>query len=279
MAIEITSRGKVRYSLAAMAKDNGLRRNAILRPIDPTTELVNALYVEYVPVVRAWRDAAAMLILPAYKAALDRLTRDEESDQVGAALAQSESQGGRVVAAKLIALRSWAVRVENWHRSRFSQAVAGSTGVKVQGVILGQDAAEEVALAVQSNTDLIRNVSDTMRQQIGQAVWQGLAARTPRNEIAKQINDVLDRQRARARRIAIDQTNKLSGALDEMRQTQAGIDSFDWKHSGKVHYRQEHKARDGKRYRWNDPRLRGDKPKQKPFCGCTAQAVVDVENE
>ncbi len=277
MAIEITSRGNLRYNLATMARATGLKKNVVLRPIDPTAALVNDLYREYVPVARAWRDQSATLILPAYSAALDRLTRDEEADQIGAALAQSDAHAGSVVAAKLIAFRQWAVRVENWHRGRFEQAVASATGIKVQGVILDQDAAEELALAVQRNTDLIRNVSDVMRQQIGQAVWQGIAARTPRNEIAKQINAVIDGQRARARRIAVDQANKLSGALDELRQQQAGIDTFQWRHSRKLHYRPVHKTRNGKRYRWDDPAIRNDKPKMKPFCGCTAQAVVEIE--
>lgn len=279
MAIEITSRGQSRFNLAAMAKAAGRRKNVTLRPIDPPQALVNALYAIEIPVVRAWRDGAANLVLPAYAASLGRLMRDEEADQLTAALNQAEAQASRVVVAALASLRDWTVRVENWHRGRFTGAVESGTGVKVQGVLLDADATEELALSVQRNTDLIRNVSDTMRQQIGQAVWQGISARSPRRDIAKQINGVIDGQRARALRIAVDQANKLSGALDELRQNQAGIDKFDWKHSGKVHYRPAHKARNGKRYRWDDPAIRGDKPKQKPFCGCTAQAVVEIENE
>lgn len=279
MAIEITSRGQIRYHLARMAKVGGRRKNATLRPIDPPIALVDALYAMSLPVIRSWRDGAANLVLPVYAAALDRLSRDEEADQVTAALNQAEAQASRTVVVALSGLRSWTVKVENWHRNRFVGAVEGATGVKVQGVVLDTDATEELALSIERNTDLIRSIGDDMRKQIGQAVWQGLSARSPRRDIAKQINAVIEGQRARARRIAVDQTNKLSGALDELRQQQAGIDSFRWRHSGKVHYRPEHKARNGKIYRWDDPALRGDKPKMKPFCGCTAQAVVAIEDE
>lgn len=277
MTFQPSSRGHIRFDLAHMAKAQGLRRSVAVRPIDPTQTQITDLYRLYLPVLRAWRTAAVEWLLPAYGAALDALMRDEQSDPVKSALGTAETEAYRVIAQFDQAMRRWMVKVEKRHREQFTASIAAATGVQIVGVVLESDAAEELALALERNTGLIRSVSDEARQRIGQAIWQGLTNRTPRREIAKQITEALDLGRQRSLRIAVDQTNKLAGDLDRLRQQQAGIDEFIWRHSGKVHYRPWHKARDGKRFKWNDPSLRGDLPKQKPFCGCTAQAYVAID--
>jgi uncharacterized protein with gpF-like domain len=56
---------------------------------------------------------------------------------------------------------------------------------------------------------------------------------------------------------------------------QAGIDDWDWMHSGKLHPRAEHKARHRKRYSFSNPPA--DMPGEKPFCGCRKLAVVEFD--
>jgi SPP1 gp7 family putative phage head morphogenesis protein len=54
---------------------------------------------------------------------------------------------------------------------------------------------------------------------------------------------------------------------------QAGLDEYQWQHSGKLHYRPHHRARDGKIFKWGeiDPL---DMPGIPPFCGCKKRAVI-----
>jgi len=85
--------------------------------------------------------------------------------------------------------------------------------------------------------------------------------------------------RKRALRVAIDQTVKLSAALDRQRQFELGFDSFRWSHSGKVHYRPEHLARDGKVFSWDSEVAKNDPPGFQPFCGCRAAAYLDPNEE
>lgn len=89
--------------------------------------------------------------------------------------------------------------------------------------------------------------------------------------------------------MAADQNVKLSSALNEERRRQAGITSWSWVHSGKVHFREEHKARDGLLYsedpgkvgdKYQGKRIRkppADKPGELPWCGCTSRAVLILE--
>jgi SPP1 gp7 family putative phage head morphogenesis protein len=109
-------------------------------------------------------------------------------------------------------------------------------------------------------------------------VWREFVNQTPRNDIAKMLQEQLDIGKSRAELIARDQTVKLSGELNRLRQQQAGIDQYTWRHSGKVNFRPEHKARDGKVFDWNDPPADGH-PGNAINCGCTAQAYIDLSED
>lgn len=276
MTISVSSRGQVRYDLALMARAAGRRKSLTLRPIVPTAVMSNDLAAIYLLVVRAWRNAAAELVLPAYEAALSNLVKDEEADRVTAALNGAEANAYRVSAGLSENLRRWTVRVEKWHRGKFTAGVEAASDLKVAGVVMEADATESLALAIERNASLIRSISEESRQRISQSVWQGLTNKAPRREIARQISEAVGMERDRALRVAVDQTNKLSGDLDQLRQTQAGISEYIWIHSGKVHFRPVHKARNGKRFSWDKPPADGH-PKTLPFCGCSAQPFVNVE--
>jgi SPP1 gp7 family putative phage head morphogenesis protein len=107
-------------------------------------------------------------------------------------------------------------------------------------------------------------------------VFAGFQRRAPAAEIAKEINAAVALGRARARRIASDQTVKLGSRLNRARREQAGIGQYKWRHSGKAHPRSWHLARNGIIYKNDDPRIPADdRAGVPPFCGCTEQAVLE----
>jgi uncharacterized protein with gpF-like domain len=61
------------------------------------------------------------------------------------------------------------------------------------------------------------------------------------------------------------------------RQAEAGIEKYKWRHSGKLHPRAEHRARDGNVYKLGEPA--GDTPGMAPYCGCRAQAYLAIMDE
>jgi len=104
--------------------------------------------------------------------------------------------------------------------------------------------------------------------------------------VAKEWRGPGDLGRARPVRIASDQLSKLAGSLADERRREAGLTIWEWKHSGKLRPRQNHKERDGDYYS-DDPADIGkvvegktvgappaDRPAQLPACGCRSQGIL-----
>lgn len=172
---------------------------------------------------------------------------------------------------------------------RWRRTVQAATSIDLATLIGPQDVRETLETVIARNVGLVRSVSDETRRRIADSVFRGLQARTPSRQVAKEISEAVGIERRRALRIAADQNVKMSSALNDERRRQAGIDSFLWRHSGKVHPRAAHVERDGKLYS-EDPGKVGteyegklvrkvpeDRPGQLPFCGCSARAVLILE--
>lgn len=270
----------MKYDLRALTKQKGIRRKKIgFRKIEPTNALVQLLAEPALRIPAFWQEYAADRIEPLYAAALSRLTKDDESGALEAAIAAADSDARRLVIEITAKIDAWALRVERWHRDKFGAAVKAKTGIDPRLFLTTQDAAAQVAQSQQWASGLIRDISDASRRRIETIVYKGLMEQTPRKALAKEISEAVGIEKRRAMNIARDQTMKLAGNLDRLRQSEAGIDQFTWRHSGKVHLRPEHLARDGKVYRWDDPKLAGDLPRMKPNCGCGAEAFIDLEQE
>lgn len=169
----------------------------------------------------------------------------------------------------------WAARVDERHRTKFAEGILAASTINASTMLDPDDADRTVGAAVTWAVDLIRDLGDEARKRMASIVIAGVQQRIPPRELAKQIRASEDMSRRRAINIAADQANKLNSALDEARQIEAGIDHFIWRHSGKVHARPHHKARNGRLFKQRDPRIKpGDFPGQPPFCGCFRQAAL-----
>jgi SPP1 gp7 family putative phage head morphogenesis protein len=263
------------YDLRLVARQAGVRRDTTLRPIEITNALKRSLFAVTVQPVRAWQQEISDRILPAYGQAVSTLTRDDETDDLREVIRIAEALiEGRTVQVD-VEIEAWMRRAINWHDQRWAEAVRAGTGVDVFPFINQAASLPKVKAFQQRISSLIRDINATARKDIEETVWRGLTEQTPRKEMGKEIAERLGIQRRRANRIAIDQAQKLSGKLTEIRMNEAGLTQYEWRHSGKVHYRPEHKARNGKKYALGYPR--GDTPGLKPFCGCIQLPIIDVE--
>lgn len=269
------------YDLAAMAKRAGDNRSTItLRAIYPTKALTEDLSRIYMRVVRAWRDAAQSLILPAYSRSIAEVTRDgltrDDTPDIEAEIVRAEAQAQAVIASLTIGVQAWEAQMNRWHADKFASAVAAGASIDVELLMSGETTREALRAFLAENTNLISSVSQETKTRIAGMVWRGYLARTPRREIAKEINKALGMARDRALRIAVDQTTRLAAKLDELREREAGIKAYRWRHSGKTHYRPEHKARNGKIIRWDKPPADGHYGTL-PFCGCKGAPVLELD--
>lgn len=263
-------------NLPRLARAQGRRRAIALRPIVPTQAMASDLAAILVPAARIWAEALPR-IMADYNPS--PLVTDSPAE-MQAAIDQTASEFlMRLVTTITPSLRRWATRIESWHRTRWTSAVLAGTGVDLSTVLSASGTEETVGIFINRNVALVKNISDQAQARISDAVFRGYQQRLPAREVAKELRDAAGFARARAIRVASDQTSKLSAALDRERQAEAGLESFKWRHSMKLHPRQRHKERDGKVYKLNDPTLQGDMPGDAPFCGCRAQAWIPLVEE
>lgn len=264
--------------LAAMARRarKTRRKEIVLKPIPAPATMASDLYAgTYAPVVKTW-EAAIPVIIAQYERSLADMTTDSPAT-IGEVLTRTESGVTSLVVDIRLALAAWAARIERWQRARWRSTVLTATGVDLDTMLGPQAMRMTTGAAIERNVGLVRSVSEQTRTRIGEAVFRGLNRRSPAAEVAKEIRTATGMARRRAMNIAADQTVKITAALNQERRREAGIDTWEWVHSGKLHPREEHRARNGKRY--SDDDAPEDTPGELPFCGCTERAVLSLDSE
>lgn len=261
--------------LRAILRARGRRAPLTLRPITTTKAQARALYRLYLPVVDAWAKGSER-ILQEYERTLAQLTTDSPSD-IAAEIAATEEGAVRATLDFRVLFTEWAQAIQLWHITRIGQQLTYATGIDLTTQLGSVDLTIEDYL--ERNTALIRDISDQARGRIADIVFRGVSNRTPTRDVAREIAKATGMARKRALRVAIDQSVKLSAALDKLRQEELGFDKFTWRHSQKQHYRPEHKARDGKVFSWDSDIGRNDPPGYQPFCGCRAAAYLDPSGD
>lgn len=259
--------------LRALLRAQGKRRSITLRPITTTQAQHRALYRLYLPVVDVWV-AATPRILDQYARSLSELALDSPSD-VAAEITEAEEGAVRVVFDFRAFFQQWAEALTLWHVNRLGQQLTYATDLELTQYLGPVNLTVEDYL--ERNAALIKDISDQARGRISDIVFRGLSNRTPTREVAKEIAEATGLGRKRALRVAIDQSVKLSAALDRQRQYELGFDSFVWRHSDKENFRKVHKDRDGKVFSWESDVAKTDPPGFQPFCGCRARAHLSME--
>lgn len=276
----------LRFNLKALVRRArpATRRLFLLPAITPTDTLQAQLERTHQRVVRAWWVGCRDLVMPAYRFALEQAAAQarspavvmDDANQLGGTANSLAEQLDRLVLELQADFRTWAMTMERWHRSKW---VAGLTPTGVNlGTLLGpEDVQQTLETTIQNNVSLVRSISSEARTRIEGIVFRGFTNRTPAAEIAREISEAVGMSRTRARGIAIDQTTKLSAQLDTERFLQAGLDEFEWLHSGKLHFRPWHRQRNGKRFKLHGEIAADDMPGVPPYCGCKKRAVLSLE--
>jgi SPP1 gp7 family putative phage head morphogenesis protein len=265
-----------RFDIKSMLKHLKRKVSVTLRPIETTVTLEKELRRIILKVVDAWSREINAILLPMYVVSSDQMTRDAPSDNVRVALDAIDSIINRLVVSLGIDIADWSVRVEEWHRDKFAMILKSALGLDLSSQMSEEDVRDEVQLAVERNVALVKGLSDDLKKNVEQLTFNAMIQQKPRKELGKELAKRLDVSRSRANFIARDQTTKLATDLDQMRQEQAGIKEYKWRHSGKAHPRPEHVARDGKIFQWAKPPWDGH-PGQAPNCGCKAMAYVGMD--
>ena len=265
------------FDLTQMAAQRGIKRKVIaLNPIIMTQARQGALARIHRQMIDPWLQAKAK-IMPLYESELRRRLQQDNIDAIADLFAQLGDEVSRLILDLTPSMRQWAFGVEQWHRTKWASNLLAGTEIDISQLIGPAGAQESIEDFMARNSALIRNVSDETRAKISDLVYRGLQQRTDARMVGREITRQLGISRRRAVRIASDQANKLSAALDRQRQREAGLEFWKWRHSGKVHYRPDHKARDGLVY--TDENAPEDEPGELPFCGCVRQGTLIMDDE
>lgn len=129
------------------------------------------------------------------------------------------------------------------------------------------------------NVDLITSLAADKVARVREILVDA-GAGTRVEEIARAVRESADATRSRARLIARDQVLKLNAQITQTRHEAAGVTEFVWRTSKDERVREDHRALDGKRFRYDDPpivdRRRGDRalPGVHFQCRCVAEPVI-----
>ncbi len=127
---------------------------------------------------------------------------------------------------------------------------------------------------VRDNVDLITSIHKQYFDQIETEVKKAVTSGARWESLAEKIETRYDVSRSRANLIARDQTSKLNGDLDRVRQQKLGITTYVWRTSKDERVRDSHKQLEGKSIRWSKPPEVGH-PGQDYQCRCTAEPDID----
>ena len=133
-----------------------------------------------------------------------------------------------------------------------------------------------------TNVALIRNMRDEHVRELADILRAGAASGARHETLAPQIQERLGVGLSRAKLIARDQTTKLNGQLQQAHQEAAGITEYTWSTSKDENVRKDHRALNGKRFRYDSPPITNTKtgdrnnPGQDIQCRCVAIPVIPL---
>lgn len=128
------------------------------------------------------------------------------------------------------------------------------------------------------NIKLIKSIPSQYLDQLHGKIVAAVRAGKPSKVISEVVRETFDLPRNRAKLIARDQIGKLNGQLTMARQKNIGVESYVWRTSLDERVREEHKAREGEKFKWDEPPKDGH-PGNPINCRCSAEAVFpDLED-
>lgn len=133
--------------------------------------------------------------------------------------------------------------------------------------------------SIKSNVKLIKDLPKKQYTQIENILKEGLAKGDSAPSLRKQLENIEGITKRRAKFIAIDQTQKLIGDLNRVRQENEGVTRYEWDANVDARTRSAHQSNNGNVYSWDD-RTPGDAlgpPGLEPRCRCVANPVIEDE--
>jgi SPP1 gp7 family putative phage head morphogenesis protein len=168
---------------------------------------------------------------------------------------------------------------------RLSASIEQSTGVDIrQTLMLNGPVLDEMHRAQRDNVELITSIPDQYFDRLEDTIADSWLAGERWEQLGERLGDIAEMTQNRAALIARDQTSRMNGAFNRVRQTSLGIDRYEWQTAGDGDVRPAHADLEGTIQRWDDPPTDEDGDTGPPGeisinCRCTAAPVLDLDDD
>lgn len=182
--------------------------------------------------------------------------------------------------------------VDQQNKEALQKSIANAFSVDFATIVDSGDIAAELQIAINQNARLITKMTDEHYDLIGQAVLDNYRGVPLPGDVSltERLQKISGISKNRAKFIARDQTAKLTGDLNQLRQADNGIEEYIWRNmqdqrvvgnpgglypkGNRVHG--NHWYREGESFRWDQPPSDGH-PGHAPGCRCYAAPKLDLE--
>lgn len=232
-----------------------------------------------IPVAAAERDAfkarTHAVELPAALARTLAGLRDDAGDNAKAAIEAMRRQAENDAVAAQTRAREAAASEAARHTAKWVASVKVATQIDLSRLLADDDLVDVLSLKSEEFVGLIKSLSQDVIYRIEREVLGAIFQGRSNADIARALQEIEGITRARARLIARDQAAKLNSAMNEFRQSQAGVTKYKWKTILDGRERATHRARNGHIYEWANPPPGTGHPGTEIACRCRALAVLE----
>lgn len=208
--------------------------------------------------IRAAVNAVLIPALPSLANSAQQSRADGWVENTGGLLDDLSIYYGKTAPDYQNAVASISSQVNNWNSVQWRKVMKQTVGVDVFTQSPGLS--DRLAIFAQQNKELIKGYTDTAFKNINVTVMNALRQGKRHEEISKELQNVYNITKNRAKLIARDQVAKLNGDLTQMRQQSSGIEIYIWRAMQDERTRKTHAVLDGKYCRWDNPNVYADSP-------------------
>lgn len=238
------------------------------------------IQLEYVKVLREYQETIAKAVREILYPSLETLTpnfivdnRFDETDPIDVKIQELRNMIDREIDLDSD-ITEIITKVSVWQRNELQTHIRSRLGVDL--LFHEPWLKDFIEAARKDNIRLITKMTEEELSNVEGIVRSGFRSGRRVEVLREQISHQMGVSKSRAYLIARDQVGKINGETNKLRQTNLGIDEYDWMTSlDGDRVRVCHQERHGKRYRWDQPPEGGDHPGIEISCRCIAEPVLD----
>ena len=166
-------------------------------------------------------------------------------------------------------------RMEGYNREQIKRVFRRALAVDIRPMLAEAPIRIFLDARISENVDLLKTIPPRAHEGLKKRLREHLTQHPfDQNELMNMLREEYRSSGYNVRRITRDQTSKLVGQLNQVRQQQLGIQGYEWQTAGDERVRPSHAANDGRVFRWDMPPNATGHPGSAVQCRCSARALI-----